>query len=72
MNPYKFFFAIEYDFFLFFFVSSLSALSQFFFYCFCMLSKGDNHDFEKGEGEQINLKMHHTQVLSGLKKHKIK
>ena len=27
MTPYKFFFTIEYDFFFFFFVSSLSALS---------------------------------------------
>ena len=33
-------------FFLFFFVSSLSAPSEFFL-LFCMLSKKDNHNFQK-------------------------
>ena len=45
MTPYKFFFAIEYD--CFFFVSPLSALSLFFFHCFCLLSEKENHNLNK-------------------------
>ena len=50
MNPYKLFFAIEYYFCCF---SLHSLLFHSFFDCFCMLSKRDNHNLKKDEGEQF-------------------
>ena len=76
MNPYKFFFAIEYCFFFFFSLPLQSLFFRSFFYCFCMLSKRYKHNFfkktMKNKSEKNPLKMHYTQVSFGLKKHEIK
>ena len=62
----KFFFAVEYNFFVSLSLFTLCSFMFFFFFSlFCMLSKELSYNFKKRLGEtnlKINLKMHHTQV----------
>ena len=65
----RFFFAVEYSFFvslsLFTLCSFIFVFFLFFFSLFCMLSKELSYNFKKRQGEtnlKKNLKMHHTQV----------
>ena len=74
MTPYKFFFTIEYDFCCFFVFLCPFTICSFivFFIVFAsnvkeiitILKNSRENKFE-------NLKMHHIQVLFGLKKHEI-